>query len=204
MHSWEGIRSLGLAVLVGGSLAAAPMQAQAQTPGTSNDGGRGTQLHLESPLVRDVINGNVEAAKMQLLRAADPNTRDIRQGAPLLVHAARSGNLAMVALILDHRPRINGADHGGVTALMAAAAQDHAPVVRRLLEAGAAADATDRLGQTALMQAARAGALNATEALLAGGADPHAADYSGRTALDWARDGRNRRLVQALERARAR
>lgn len=198
------MRSLGLAGLLTGGLAATPMLAQAQVPGLPNDNVGGTQIHLESPLVREVILGHVDAVKSQLLRGADANTRDTRQGAPLLVHAARSGNLAMVSLVLDHRPRIDGADRGGITALMAAAAQDHAPVVRRLLEAGAQVDATDRLGQTALMQAARAGAVHAVDALLDAGADPNAVDYSGHTVLDWARNGRNRRLTQILERAGAR
>lgn len=73
-----------------------------------------------------------------------------------------------------------------------------------LIAAGSDVNHQNRQGLTPLMLAASKGHFEVVQLLLREGADVDIQDYTGRGALGWARGGRDRRIVQALEDAGAR
>jgi ankyrin repeat protein len=118
--------------------------------------------------------------------------------------AARTGNPAVVGLLLDHGADVNARESQlGETALMWAAAENHPEVVRLLVQHGAAVNTRstllkfprDRFGLegvltilprgnwTPLMYAAREGAPDAARELVERGSELNAVDPDGTTAL---------------------
>ena len=102
--------------------------------------------------------------------------------APLL-EAARSGDAARVAALLDEGADARAAGPDGTTALHWAARAASAEAVEHLLAAGADAGSVNRYGVTPLALAAESGEPAVVGALLAGGADPNTATPAGETVL---------------------
>jgi len=178
-------------------------------------------------LILSVVNDRVGELKTLLARGADPNSVD-RGGDPLLVIAARNGNLATVdALLLAkakpdtpnahgdnalmvaalkgqldivQRLRAGGAslDRPGWTPLIYAATGGHEGVVRYLLDQGANINAGSPNGTTALMMAVREHRLEVAELLLSRGADVTRRNDAGMTALTYAEQGNETELAQRL------
>lgn len=167
----------------------------------------------------DFINavriGNAGEVVRWLRRSMDPDSVD-PTGMPVLLLAARGGQLdvvkalaearanlektnanretaMMLAAIGGHREVVEyligrGAqvNRPGWTALIYAAANGHRRVVELLLEHHAYIDAAPPNGVTALMMAARGGHLETVKLLLEEGADPTLKNDLGQTAADWA------------------
>src|ERR1700704_2678323 len=104
---------------------------------------------------------------------ASLDARD-RFGARPLSHAARSGHLEMVDLLLARGAPINARSLADATALYFAAEGGHTPIVQRLIERGADVKLTGRSGISPIAAAAYAGNDAIVEALLARGADERA------------------------------
>ena len=100
-----------------------------------------------------------------------------------LVDAAKRGDAAAVAALLDRGARVAEAQVDGATALHWASHHDDAATVRRLLEAGADVNAATDLGVTPLWAASQNGSAAVAEALLEAGADPNRALLAGETPL---------------------
>ncbi|MDP6353429.1 MAG: ankyrin repeat domain-containing protein [Alphaproteobacteria bacterium] len=104
-----------------------------------------------------------------------------------LLDAARDGDTATVALLLDQGVDVESPDIGGWTPLVWAAAYLHVDTVRVLIESGADLEAIGRAGKnsgTALMWAAKKrGSRDLVELLLDSGAEVDGVDQYGRTAL---------------------
>lgn len=119
---------------------------------------------------------------------ASLDARD-RLGARPLSHAARSGHLDIVDLLLARGAPINARNLAGATALYFAAERGHASIARRLIERGADVKLTGRSGITPIAAAAYAGSDAIVEALLAAGADERANDETGKPPIVYAAAG---------------
>lgn len=116
---------------------------------------------------------------------------DVPPTATALMHAAYSGNVEVIQLILDHLHQVNVAeyihirDNLGSTALhwWARGEQGGTCSLHILLKAGADLNTRDDKGLTALYWSAQCGNEAAICALVQAGADVHAKDEMGWTAL---------------------
>ena len=131
------------------------------------------------------------------IRARRVDARD-RLGARPLSHAARSGHLEMVDLLLARGAPIDARNLAGATALYFAAEGGHAPIVQRLIERGADVNLTGRSGVSPVAAAAYAGSDTIVEALLARGADGRMPDDTGKPPMVYAAAGGAARHREAV------
>ncbi|WP_435017420.1 ankyrin repeat domain-containing protein [Tundrisphaera sp. TA3] len=118
-----------------------------------------------------VLIDDIPLARQRLEEGANPNFAEGSYYGPILMIAARHGQLGMVDLLLDHGADIEGMDDLGSRPLIEAASNGHTPVVRRLLERGADLDADAWCGRTALSEAAIGGHRELCMFLIAMGAE---------------------------------
>jgi len=131
-------------------------------------------------------DGNCTALATELLDGgASVDARD-RFGARPLSHAARSGHLEMLELLLARGAPINARNLAGATALYFAAERGHVAVAQRLVERGADLKLTGRSGISPVAAAAYAGSDAIVELLLAHGADDRGADETGKPPIVYA------------------
>lgn len=155
----------------------------------------------EMKITEAAQSGGLAEARGAFLRGESVNSRSAR-GAPALLLAAQSGNIAVLRFLLEKGANPDLFEKStGRTALIAAAQAGEANMVRMLLEHKANPNHQDRQGETALIKAARVGALDAVQSLLKSGLDLNATDYAGNTALWHARDARRDRIAQMIEAA---
>jgi len=181
--------------------------------------------------INAVRNGNGADVVQWLRRGMDANSVD-PTGVPVLLLAARGGQLDVVKALADARAGLDRTNANGETAMMLAAIGGHRSVVEYLisreaqvnkpgwtaliyaatnghhgivellLENHAYIDAAPPNGVTALMMAARGGHLETVKLLLEEGADPTLKTDLGQTAVDWAMMSRNSDIA-GLIRAKA-
>ncbi len=160
------------------------------------------QFSAAYELIKAVKEGDYAKAREEMLKCNCPTARDA-DGDPLIVLAARNGDLAMTRFLLESGANPNAATRSdGETALMVFARTDRPEGIALLVAHGADLDAANKSGETALIQAVRARKLRAVRALLEAGADPDVTDYQGQTALDVARQMRLRNFARLIESAR--
>jgi uncharacterized protein len=128
---------------------------------------------------------------------ASVDARD-RLGAKPLSHAARSGHLEMVDLLLARGAPIDARNLAGATALYFAAEASHAAIAARLIERGADVKLTGRSGISPIAAAAYSGNDAIVEALLARGADERAPDETGKPPIVYAAAGARLDIVKRL------
>lgn len=133
-----------------------------------------------------VQEGNSHAVELFLKAGLPADTRD-KKGTPLLGIAARSGNRAMVDLLLDAGASVNlQSEDRGNTALMDAAAAGNEGLAKDLLRAGAAPNLKSKDEQTALVIAVGRNDTAFAALLLRFGADPDIPDKLGFSARKYA------------------
>jgi uncharacterized protein len=136
------------------------------------------------------------AAKLLDL-GASVDARD-RFGARPLSHAAKSGHLQMVDLLLARGAPIDARNLAGATALFFAAEGSHISIAQRLIERGADVNLTGRSGVSPIAAAAYAGNEIIFDALLARGADERAPDDTGKSPIVYAAAGARFEIVTRL------
>lgn len=142
--------------------------------------------------------GDVQSIAHLLQGDARVNARDHCRWTPLM-KAALNGHVDAVRRLLTFGAAVDAEDMGGYTALMLAASNNHAEVLELLLQSGADIDHVETTrGWSALIWAAKRGNEEAVRLLLAWGADTDVRDFEGKTALNWANQGENPDLAQAL------
>lgn len=161
-----------------------------------------TTMFQEPEIVVAATEGNVARIRELLAQKLDVNKRDSK-GRTALLMASIGGEVEIAAMLLDGRARTDFADKLGNTPLNWASSQGEYDIVEMLLEAGADIDSQNKQGRTPLMLAASKGHRDIVRALLEAGADVTILDFTGLGALGWARDGRDPRIEQLLERAGA-
>jgi uncharacterized protein len=128
---------------------------------------------------------------------ASVDARD-RFGARPLSHAAKSGHLQMIDLLLARGAPIDARNLAGATALYFAAEGGNTLIVQRLIERGADVKLTGRGGISPVAAAAYAGNDTIVEALLARGADERATDETGKPPIVYAAAGARLDIVKQL------
>jgi ankyrin repeat protein len=119
-------------------------------------------------------NDVVKLAGM-LKSGVNPNTPEPRGGTTPLMHAAASGSLEAMTLLLDNGASVNTANAAGLTALMMSVTD--IDKVRLLLARGADVNAATKRGRTAVLLAAMSEPSAAiVRLLLSKGADPKVVD----------------------------
>jgi len=99
-------------------------------------------------LMRAVLRGDEEAARVSLDAKADVNIKD-EYGKTALTQAVQEQDFGMVRLLVSAKADVNIADEEGWTALMHAVWFANHDMVRVLLSAKADVHATNRSGETA-------------------------------------------------------
>jgi ankyrin repeat protein len=144
------------------------------------------------------VDGNCIALATELLDfGASFDARD-RLGARPLSHAARSGHLEMVDLLLARGAPIDARNLAGATALYLAAEAGHPSIAQRLIERGADVKLPGRSGISPIAAAAYAGNDEIVAALLARGADERASDETGKPPIIYAAAGARLDIVKRL------
>lgn len=123
-----------------------------------------------TPLSLACTNQNVAMVEKLLNSGASPN--GVPGATPVLMTAARTGNVDTVKLLLTHGAEVNAKEtERGQTALMWAVAEKHPEVVRLLIDHGADANTRSTSGFTALLFSAQQGDLDSARTLLEAGAN---------------------------------
>jgi len=123
-----------------------------------------------TPLSLACTNQSAAMVEKLLKAGADPN--GVPAGTPVLMVAARTGNVDTVKSLLAHGAEVNAKESArGQTALMWAVAEKHPEVVRLLVAHGADVHAHSTSGFTPLLFAAQQGDLDSAKALLEAGAN---------------------------------
>jgi len=119
-------------------------------------------------------------------------------------YAASTGNVALVAALVEAGWALDVLDRERRTPLVWAAQHSHDDVCLELLESGAVPNIQDNVGETALHKAARCANAKTVVTLLENGCSPHVSNLTGEQPLIAAVASRNVDVVQALIRFGAR
>lgn len=152
----------------------------------------------ENDMIEGARFGAVGVMERGYIEGLSVNTRT-RNGDPVIIIAAEAGQLDAVRYLIYRGARIEERGAKGRTALSVAATRGDVDIIAALLKAGADIDRTGIRKEVPIITAAREGHVAAVKLLIEKGAYLDDTDLTGRTALDWARQGRNPRIVQLLE-----
>eukprot|EP00656_Telonema_subtile_P043674 TRINITY_DN4_c0_g1_i7.p1 TRINITY_DN4_c0_g1~~TRINITY_DN4_c0_g1_i7.p1 ORF type:complete len:303 (-),score=100.65 TRINITY_DN4_c0_g1_i7:191-1099(-) len=135
-----------------------------------------------------VSNGRVEEVRL-VLDAFPERVDEIWSNSRTLLHiAAGSGQIEVVATLVQAKANIHARSQWESSALHYAAIKGHLAVVEALLQAKADLNARDKDGNTALHATVEKRHLAVVEALLEAQADVNQTNHGGRTALWMARE----------------
>jgi ankyrin repeat protein len=153
----------------------------------------------ETALTKAVRTQQLEIARVLLDFGALPNHCGVDE-IPMLVEAALTGNMDMIALLLERGAEINGRDptHLQEQVLHAIVRKGNIEMIPKLLALGADVNGRNTLGETPLHIAVSEGLSPKIEALIAAGADPGARMNDGRTPLHLAVQAGNQGLSELL------
>jgi len=135
-----------------------------------------------TPLSLACVNQSAAMVEKLLKAGADPN--EVPSGTPVLMMAARTGNVDTVKSLLAHGADVNAKESArGQTALMWAVAEKHPEVARLLIDRRADVHARSTSGFTPLLFAAQQGDLDSARMLLEAGANVNEAAPEDGSAL---------------------
>lgn len=103
---------------------------------------------------------------------------------PPLFHAARTGNIELVSLLLRRGAEVNAKSTIGQSHLVEVVQSGNVEMLRLLLSHGGDANARDATGRALLIHAANAASVDMARHLLVHGADPNIRDYTGQALLN--------------------
>jgi ankyrin repeat protein len=137
-----------------------------------------------TPLALAVEAGHLDVARVLLKHGADPLAPTGPAGRPAPLHAARTGDVGTMRLLLGFGVDPNVVGRDGLPAIVHAVARNDEPVTRELLAAGATLDVDPPGADRSLLeQAIRDGRTSVVKLLLGHGADPAALSREGQPLL---------------------
>ncbi|KAK2101503.1 Histone-lysine N-methyltransferase ehmt2 [Saguinus oedipus] len=135
------------------------------------------------PLMEAVVNNHLEVVRYTVQRGGCVYGKEV-DSSTYLHHAAKTGNLEMVSLLLSTgQVDVNAQDSGGWTSIIWAAEHKHIEVIHMLLTQGADVILTDNEENICLHWTSFTGSAAIAEVLLKACCDLHAVNYHGDTPL---------------------
>lgn len=159
-------------------------------------------LTAAHPITDGAAVGADDVVEYWLKRDVDPDTAD-QEGRTVIMLGAAAGSLPVVDLALRFGASVRKQDQFGNTPLTLAVTSGVYEITELLVNANSDPNHQNKNGITPLMIAASGGYLDIVRLLIENGANVRITDYAGRGPLGWARDSRDRAVMQALERAGA-
>ena len=151
----------------------------------------------KTALMQAVMSGKKEIVELLLDSGAEVDTGDVHGSTAL----ACTGNVEIAKLLIDRGADVNVRAFEPV--LTAAAMEQRIDLMRLFLDNGADINATDSEGFTALMEPAGSGYMDVVETLLAAGIDVNVRNNEGFTAQHYAKENKQKGIVDMLVRAGA-
>ena len=162
------------------------------------------QIRPDSKFIKSIQEKNYGESYSYLVNGGNPNARDY-DGTPALFVAADIQDRGMINELLKNGANPNIMDRvSGETPMMRSAARGDTFSVELILAYEGKIDLEDGRGETALIKAVQGGYLNVVKVLLDNNADFDFADYAGLSAFDYARNGRDKRILKLIQGAAAR
>ncbi|HET6383604.1 MAG TPA: ankyrin repeat domain-containing protein, partial [Armatimonadota bacterium] len=115
--------------------------------GSSIEGGKLSQAHLDKLLSVSVTAQNLTLTERLIRLGGNPSYRNSQTGTPLILEAISSGNVDLVSLLVCSGANVNDRDRHGLTALHLAV-DGSVPIVKVLMRAGADPTIKSKLGTT--------------------------------------------------------
>jgi len=164
------------------TLSIAPIEAEVTITNVSTSGVIALELPSD-PLVKAVMEDDLQAVQLALLSRANVNARDKATHDSALERAVSNGNREILQVLLWAKADVNARDNDGQTALMMIGEDTSSEIVWDLINAGAKINLRDNEGDTALISAAEVDNVEALKVLLDAGAKVNETDNDGETAL---------------------
>ena len=166
------------------TLSIAPIEAEVTVEGRASVVMGGMAISLPGdPLIKAVIEDDLEAVQTILLSRSDVNTRDQATNSSALERAVLNGNREIVQVLLWAKADVNARDRDGKTPLMMIGEDTDTEIVWDLINNGAKINLRDDDGDTALISAAEENNVEALKVLLDAGAKVNETNNDGKTAL---------------------
>lgn len=146
-------------------------------------GGASVVVLPSDPLVKAVMEDDLEAVQTALLNKSNANVRDQATQSSALERAISNGNREIMQLLLWAKADVNDRDNDGQTALMMISQETTSEIVWDLINAGAKVNLRDNDGDTALIAVAEVDNVEALKVLLDAGAKVNETNNDGKTAL---------------------
>jgi len=146
-------------------------------------GGAMVIVLASDPLVKAVMDDDLQAVQLALLNTANANARDKATRHSALERAISNGNREILQVLLWAKADVNSRDSDGQTPLMMIGEDTTSEMIWDLINAGAKVNLRDHEGDTALISAAEVDNVEALKALLDAGAKVNETNNDGETAL---------------------
>ncbi|KAJ5714548.1 uncharacterized protein N7483_011729 [Penicillium malachiteum] len=188
-HGSEGQTALTLATLYGQEeVLSLLLDYKAKTELKNKNG--------ETALFVAVAKENEDILKLLLLRGADPNGSNSKDGKSPLAQAILCGNVSLTGLLLSQGATPYVICVNGEPALVYAAENDHIEIARLLMDHGVPADQPGNTSRTALSKAVISGSVGMVKLLMEHGANPNRQDSWGVSPMIITMQNRNRELME--------
>lgn len=135
------------------------------------------------PLLKAVMDDDLQAVQIALLNTANVNARDKATQHSALERAVSNGNREILQVLLWAKADVNSRDSDGQTPLMMIGEDTTSEMIWDLINAGAKVNLRDNEGDTALISAAEVDNVEALKVLLDAGAKVNETNNHGEAAL---------------------
>lgn len=146
-------------------------------------GGAVAMVLPSNPLIKAVMEDDLEAVQTALLSTSNVNVRDEATHYSALERAVSNGNREILQVLLWAKADVNARDNNGQTPLMMISDDTTSEIVWDLINAGAKIHLRDKDGDTALISAAEVENVEGLKVLLDAGAKVNETNNTGETAL---------------------
>ena len=143
---------------------------------------------------------DLDTVKEQLIRGADIESRCIGCGGTPLAHAAKTGSIEIVKILLNNNANVNPKDKDGDTPLHSSSMNGHLEITKLLVNRGADINTkNERLGATCLHAASFSGHEDIVDFLVAKKLDINATEINGLTPIDLAKMDGHTNVIKILK-----